>query len=83
MNDVIQEAIDYLGSWDIEPTKEKIKRVLNNWIENLYSHVGAKAHKHEEECGIVDLTGMTWEEQDIQMLKQIESYKNCFAAIGD
>lgn len=75
MNDVIQEAIDYLESWDIEPTKEKIKRVLNNWIENLYSHVGVEAHKHEKECGIVDLAGMTWEEQDIQMLKQIESYK--------
>ena len=74
MNDVIQEVIDYLESWDIEPTKEKIKRVLNNWIENLYSHVGVEAHKHEEECGIDDLTGMTWEEQDIQMLKQIESY---------
>ena len=83
MNDVIQEAIDYLESWDIEPTKEKIKRVLNNWIENLYSHVGVEAHKHEEECGMVDLTGMIWEEQDIQMLKQIESYKNCLAVMGD
>lgn len=80
MNDVIQEAIDYLESWDIEPTKEKIKSVLNNWIENLYSHIG-EAHKHEKECGIVDLTGMTWEEQDVQMLKQIESYKNCLTTI--
>ena len=81
MDDVIQEVIDYLESWDIEPTKEKIKRVLNNWIENLYSHVGVEAHKHEEECGTVDLTGMTWEEQDAQMLKQIESYKKCLATI--
>lgn len=83
MNNVIQEAIDYLESWDIEPTEEKIKRVLNKWIDNLYSHIGVEAHKHEEECGIVDLTGMTWEEQDKQMLKQIESYKNCLVAIGD
>ena len=83
MNDVIQEAIDYLESWDIEPTKEKIKRVLNKWIENLYSHIGEDAHRHEMECGIENLTGMSWKEQDIQMLKQIESYKNCLVAIGD
>lgn len=83
MNDVIQEAIDYLESWDIEPTKEKIKRVLNNWMENLYSHIGVAAHDNELKCGVEDLTGMTWEEQDIQMLKQIESYKNYLAAIGD
>lgn len=81
MDDIIQEAIDYLESWDIEPTKEKIKRVLNNWIENLYSHVGEEAHIHEVECGVEDLTGFTWEEQDIQILKQIEDYENCLAAM--
>ena len=28
MNDVIQEAIDYLESWDIEPTKEKVSLLV-------------------------------------------------------
>ena len=79
---VFAEVIDYLESWDIEPTKEKMKNVLNNWIGNLYSHVGAESHRHEMECGIDDLTGMTWEEQDVRMLEQIERYKKCLAVIS-
>lgn len=75
MNQELTEVIDYLENWDIKPTKEKIEIVLNNWIENLYSHIGAEAHRYEIECGIADLTGMTWEEQDVQMLNQIEKYK--------
>lgn len=81
MNQELTEVIDYLENWDIKPTKEKIERVLNNWIENLYSHIGIESHRHESECGIEDLTGMTWEEQDVQMLKQIEKYKKCLATI--
>lgn len=75
------EVIDYLESWDIKPTKENIKRVLEKWIENLYSHIGIAAHMHELDCGIEDLTGMSWEEQDMEMLKQIERYKLCLATI--
>ena len=79
---VLAEIIDYLENWDIEPTKDKIKKVLNDWIENLHSHVGAEAHRHEIECGIDDLTGLTWEEQDAQMLQQIERYKKCLVTIS-
>ena len=81
MNQELAEAIDYLESWNIEPTKEKIKRVLNNWIENLYSHMGVEAHRYEIKCGITDLTEMTWEEQDMQMLIQIEKYKKCLTTM--
>lgn len=78
----IAEVIDYLESWDIKPTKEKMQSVLNDWIKNSYSHVGAESHRHEIECGIEDLTGMTWEEQDAQMLQQIERYKKCLEVIS-
>ena len=81
INQEFTEVIDYLESWDIKPTKENIKRVLKKWIENLYSHIGAEAHRHEIDCGIEDLTGMSWEEQDMEMLKQIERYKQCLAMI--
>ena len=77
----IEEVIDYLECWDVNPTKENIKRVLNQWIENLYSHIGNEAHKHSLECGVVDETGMTWEEQDRYMLQQIDRYKRCLAGI--
>ena len=75
------EVIEYLESWDIEPTKENIKRTLNKWINNLYSHVGVAAHKHSLSCGVIDETDMTWEEQDMIMLKQIERYKRLLISL--
>ena len=77
MNPVITEVVEYLYSWDIEPTKENIKRILNRWIKNLYSHIGIESHQHSLSCGITDQTGLTWEEQDMQTLQQIETYKKC------
>ena len=80
-NPVIAEAIECLESYDIEPTMENIKKEIGQWIENLYSHVGIEAHKHAENCGVVNETGMSWEEQDMLMLKEIERYKKCLAAL--
>lgn len=77
MNLVIDEVVEFIKSYDGIPTKENIKNVLIKWIENLYSHIGAEAHKHSLACGIVDETGMTWEEQDMLMLQQIARYKKC------
>lgn len=77
----LEEVVEYLISCDAEPTEKNIKQTLNKWIENLYSHIGTEAHKHSLACGIVDKTGMTWEEQDMQMLKQIERYKKCLATM--
>jgi len=76
MNPVIKEVIEYLKSWDVTPTKENIKEVLTEWINNLYSHIGVEAHKNELALGIKDETGLSWEEQDNIMLSQIEDYKN-------
>lgn len=83
MNPVLTEVIEYLESWGCKPTKENIKRTLNEWIKNLYSHIGVEAHRHSLSCGIVDETGMTWEEQDMQMLQQIKRYRQCLLSIEE
>jgi hypothetical protein len=83
MNPILKEVVEYLESWDCKVTKENIKKVLDEWIDNLYSHVGIEAHKHSLACGVVDETGMTWEEQDAQYLQQIDRYKKCLIEIGD
>ena len=77
----LEEVVEYLKSWDVKPTEELIKQTINKWIKNLYSHIGAEAHKHYLACEVVDKTGMTWEEQDMQILQQIEKYKRCLANI--
>lgn len=77
MNQIIEEVIEYLKSWDMKPTKENIKKVLEKWIENLYSHVGIESHKHSVACGVVDKTEMSLHEQDMYMLQQINKYKRC------
>lgn len=75
------EVIEYLESLDVEPTKENIKRTLNKWINNLYSHIGEAAHKHSLSCGVIDETVMTWEEQDMITLEQIERYKKILISL--
>lgn len=82
MNPILEEVIEYLESCDCESTQENIKKTLNKWIQNLYSHVGIEAHKHSLSNGVVDETGMTWEEQDMQYLQQIDRYKKCLIEIG-
>ena len=82
MNQIIEEVIEYLKSWDINnPTKDDIKNVLNTWINNLYSHIGIEAHQHALSCGIIDETEMSLEEQDMYMLQQIDKYKQCIMSI--
>ena len=75
------EVIEYLESCDIEPTKENIKITLNKWISNLYSHVGEAAHKHSLSCGVIGKTNMSWEEQDMIILEQIERYKRILISL--
>lgn len=77
----LMEVIAYLESIDCEPSKEAIKRVLNTWINNLYSHLGPEAHRHSLECGIADETGLSFEEQDALMLQQIKEYKDCLVEL--
>lgn len=81
MSKTMVEVIEFLESWDCKPTKEEMIKTLREWIKNLYSHIGVAAHEHSLACGIVDETGVSWEEQDMQMLQQIERYKKCIVEI--
>lgn len=78
---VLEEVVEHLESWDMKPTKENMKKVLSQWIDNLYSHIGKEAHEHSLACGIEDNTGMSWEEQDMYMLQQIDIYKRCLVEL--
>ena len=51
---------------------KEVKRI----IENLKSYIGIEAHKKLEEIGVVDNTGMSWEEQDEYHQKQIKEYQD-------
>lgn len=77
MSPLLEEVIEKLECCDIEPTKENIKKQINEYIKNLQSHIGTEAHNHSMECGVENLTGMTWDEMDKVMLQQIEEYKSC------
>lgn len=77
MKDGILDTIELLDACDIKPTKENIIKEIKEQIKNLYSHIGEEAHKHSAECGVVDLTGITWEEHDKWVIEIINEYKEC------
>ena len=65
-----------LWSYDAPITYELFVNTVKEYIKNLESHIGVEAHKKLKELGVIDNTGMTWEEQDIQTEKQIKEYKD-------
>lgn len=75
--ETISEIIEYLDSFDCMPTKENVEKTLRKWIGNLRSQIGEEAHLHRLACGVIDETGMSWEEQDVLRLQQIQHYKEC------
>jgi hypothetical protein len=60
-----------LWAGDMTITYERYKQEILDRIQNLQSLMGEEAHKRSQELGIIDATGMTWEEQDAQAQKQI------------
>lgn len=82
MHPAIEEAIEFLHSWDAEPTTENIKEVMKDWIRNLSSHLGNEAHDHMVSCGISLGEGWSWEEHDRQTLSQISEYTQCLLMLG-
>lgn len=81
MNPYIEEAIEYLESFDTIVSKYSIRGILKEWICNCNSHIGPEAHEHERACGIIDMTGMSWEEQDDQMREKIRNYENALVEL--
>ena len=73
----MNEAIEYLKSWDCKPTKENIKNTLKRWIDCAYSHVGNIAHERAMDMGVKDETGISWIEQDLLTFQQIRRYQEC------
>lgn len=49
---------------------------ITNRINNLSSSVGNEAHEKLEALGVVDETGLTWEEEDKYTKEQISGYEN-------
>ena len=64
-----------LWSWDAEISYDMFKGEIVSRINNLRSHIGSEAHIKERELGIIDVTGMTWEEQDKFATQQIKEYE--------
>ena len=85
--DVCAEALLYLESYDCQVTSDNVIRVVKEWAENLRSQVGAEAHERLiNTLGVKDCTGMTWEQEDKQMLEEAERYEEFveyFSAMRD
>lgn len=64
-----------MWSWDAEISLEGFKAQIETYISNLESHIGPEAHKRLADMGVIDNTGMSWEEQDAQTRADIEKYK--------
>ncbi len=64
-----------LWAGDVAITYDIFRETVGTYIRNLESHIGEDAHKHLADLGVIDETGMTWEEQDEQTKKQIDEYK--------
>ena len=64
-----------LWSWDVEISYELFTKTLRDCIANLKSHIGEEAHRYLERVGVIDNTGLTWEEQDRNTQKEIERYE--------
>ena len=64
-----------LWAGDAEISYELFIKEINERISNLKSHIGVEAHRREAELGIIDETGMSWEEQDKYMQKEINEYQ--------
>ena len=65
-----------LWSGDASISYEMFVNEVNQYIQNLRSHMGIEAHLREKELGIIDATGMTWKELDKNCQKQIDQYQN-------
>ena len=78
MNEIelLVDAIELLEACDCIPNVDNIKRHLEECMNNLYSGIGKQAHLRREALGIADETGITWLEQDLEDMKQIEIIRN-------
>ena len=72
-----------LWAGDCGITYELFIETLNERIDNLYSHIGKEAHERYRVMGVEDNTGLSWIEQDKQILKEIERYQKLIDYLKD
>lgn len=64
-----------LWSGDVAISLDVFKKTVTEYIFNLKSSLGKDAHIRLSDLGVVDETGLSWEEQDEQCKKQIMEYE--------
>ncbi len=80
---VYEEVKEYLESWDCPVTREQVIKIVSEWRDNLKSYIGKEAHQRLMALGVIDETGMSWEEQDNQSAKKIERYELYLSKISN
>lgn len=75
MHNLFMDICMDLWAGDVSISYDRFKEEILTRITNLKSHMGADAHRREAELGIIDETGMSWEEQDAQLQKQIDEHQ--------
>lgn len=74
IKDLFMDICMDLWAGDCKISLDLFKRTINERIDNLRSSIGPEAHKKLQELGIIDETGLTWEEQDKYSRQQIKAY---------
>ena len=75
MERLFMEIMMDLWAGDVIVSYKLFIKEINKRISNLQSHIGTEAHQREAELGIIDETGMSLEQQDENLQKQINEYQ--------
>ncbi len=68
---------------DVSISYERFREEIITRINNIKSHMGSEAHAREKALGIIDETGMSIEEQDIQDQQLINDYQALLDFLDD
>lgn len=74
MEKLFMDIMMDLWAGDAEVSYELFIKEINKCINNLKSYIGKEAHQRLEAMGVKDETGMSWEEQDENTMRQIKKY---------
>ncbi len=74
MEKIFMNIMMDLWAGDAEVSYELFIEEINIRINNLKSYIGKEAHQMLEAMGVKDKTGMSWEEQDEDTMRQIKEY---------
>lgn len=72
-----------LWSGDVTISYKGFREEVLTRIANVKSHMGKEAHDRETRMGIIDNTGMSIEEQDDVLQKEIDKYQKLLDYLDD